>query len=189
MNFLRWHEFHCLRRRGPAGGRGRRGAGMKFTSAFYSVHYYCYYFYNHHLHHNCYYHNICIYLSCWYIYIYILLFVLKSVVFHNLCDDVIFNTCVCLLFFKMFEYGRFVLFDVDKLCVCIEVIRFQLRGCRLLCLNLFSLELKQMLMFRTFCFCFVKLHMVCFFRTIDAMFIGAFFWLFVCLQWFVLCFL
>ena len=29
----RWREFHCLRRRGPAGGRGRRGAGMKFTSA------------------------------------------------------------------------------------------------------------------------------------------------------------
>ena len=29
----RWREFQCLRRRGPAGGRGRRGAGMKFSPA------------------------------------------------------------------------------------------------------------------------------------------------------------
>ena len=27
----RWREFHCLRRRGPPKGRGRRGAGMKFS--------------------------------------------------------------------------------------------------------------------------------------------------------------
>ena len=35
--FVRWREFSFRCRRGPAGGRGRRGAGMKFTSAFHNI--------------------------------------------------------------------------------------------------------------------------------------------------------
>ena len=48
----RWREFQCLRRRGPAGGRGRRGAGLKFTPA------YCYAFF-----------LLCIYCDLWFVYL------------------------------------------------------------------------------------------------------------------------
>ena len=37
LKFSRWREFQCLRRRGPAGGRDRRGAGMKFIPAIFCL--------------------------------------------------------------------------------------------------------------------------------------------------------
>ena len=39
----RWREFHCLRRRGPAGGRDRRGAGMQFTPAILYINNVCFF--------------------------------------------------------------------------------------------------------------------------------------------------